>query len=130
MKILREFKLIITDKYYPMLFVLLFAVIAISGGLTNMSVMVQNGNKMPVHVTPEFESIYFEDLNDATHFSYTEEDEVQLHFFTDHNFLYVEWAFFSFGDYVIYIGLFGMMLIAIPHLILNLRMFINRRHKK
>ena len=129
MRILREFKLIITDKYYPILFVLLFAVITLAGGLTNMSVMVQNGNKMPVHVTPEFESMYFEDLNDATHFSYTEEDEVQLHFFTDHNFLYVEWAYFSFGDYGIFIGLFGMMIVLIPHLILNLYIYIKKKKR-
>jgi len=129
MKILREFKLIITDKYYPILFVLLFAVITLAGGLTNMSVMVQNGNKMPVHVTPEFESLHFPWLNDATHFSYTEEDEVQLHFFTDHNFLYVEWAYFSFGDYGIFIGLFGMMIVLIPHLILNLYIYIKKKKR-
>jgi len=116
----------ITDKYYPTLYTILFVVLIMAGGLTNLSVMVQNGNKMPIYVTEDYESIYYEELNDATHFPYTDKEEVQRHFFTDHKVPLINGIYLSYGDYMIFLGGFGMITLYLMKLIF----YLNKKKKK
>lgn len=109
---MKQLKLIkIQIKMQFLMIILLFSLIlAIAGAISNIGVIISNGNKMPILSSYEYET--------DTHFTFTDPNEINNWKFAD--IFPIGDSVYSLGDFLIFFGILGSVCIMIL-LIINLK---------
>jgi len=79
-------------------FILCFVLLIMAGGMSNLNVEVVNGGKMPVYTAG-----ILQPSDNITHFAF--QDKNQVNFFYSSDIIKIGKSFFSFGDFMIFIGI-------------------------
>lgn len=108
------------EKYYHLNqtyfnFVVMFALMALAGGMLNVLAVASNDGRMPFQYDESYET--------KTHFSFSNSEDISNYHLTDN--IQIKNHFLSIGDLMMAVGVFGM---GFFYLILLFR-WIDRIHK-